>query len=1006
MSTGSRVKERKELYERLAKRKSRDARSGGFFASQRPLTSPRDTQRANWRKSATSASELHLQQLQQSQNPSSTSISGKPTVRLVKPSTSSATLSSRSSADYSHDSGNDGDQETAAEPQRSAAEETGALPCLRQASDSEQGFSASAREFDVSDSHSPANEAPRTDQEQDRAPIATLYPNTSQHTLARSEWHRRSTSSGWGSQCSTLQNGSEIALASKSFRSHRSSQTTTLRGTPTPHEYENQARALNSDATGLSLQTLEEASPELTTIRAVPDSETSTSSPVDPRPGSQTLQDTSIAASRPYTAPPSDSPTDSGSPASLPRTSRRAYSTGSIHTLPSISNLHELTSSPVVQVYGSDPASISEAAQSQSSSPNFVAYSPSASSVVPRSISRPQRLQQKTSIESINSRLEQYGSQPSAGRHLASYSSWASFETSDTLPPLYIPRRRVRHKAGSTSLSSQASSSATIVRPRTESPSTDDTMEADEDIDTEPYPRRPFSNHLSTIASVSDGRTGSHHFSYWSAGSGVLTMGSGDQTPLSATFDGSRRRSAPVDSIASSLPSAPTRGTSLEAGDMTLGIFREESAVPQPLFRAQHGPTVVNNAGPSSNHTGRKYDGPLPPLPPVPRSPDSDEQFDTLSEMTRPSLHQKRSGYSLKTRSNTTPNHSRHHSEISYVGSDRSSQGTGIFPVWARNFYSGQAYLSSKISLSSLSTTERARPPVQHRRGDSAWTDRSITSRLGQSYSNEENVSPTSSHFLPAIFRPRTRQNDSQRKSKLRKSQRSKGSKRSRPSRDDRPDSMPILADPLQQPTGSSEDILPSGQPRWGVLQDHEDEQPQRIPRHKPLRKYSKQNQWNHMEFPRPMTKDRLSEFSGSLGGQQPTLAPSKRTSQNRLSFWQAPSFTESLDSLIRSRCNRQVLLFTIGFALPLFWMLGAVLPLPKKPLSDGDLEKGHALPGSEEDVENAMMRHEAGDAEQRWRDDRIYRKAKWWRMLNRVMSVIGLLIIGAVIALVVITVR
>lgn len=70
--------------------------------------------------------------------------------------------------------------------------------------------------------------------------------------------------------------------------------------------------------------------------------------------------------------------------------------------------------------------------------------------------------------------------------------------------------------------------------------------------------------------------------------------------------------------------------------------------------------------------------------------------------------------------------------------------------------------------------------------------------------------------------------------------------------------------------------------------------------------------------------------------------------------------------------------------------------------MDEGELaEKASAiLPGSEEDVANAMMRHEAGnDPEQRWAEDRMYRKAKWWRMLNRIMSVIGVLVIAAVVS-------
>jgi hypothetical protein len=38
--------------------------------------------------------------------------------------------------------------------------------------------------------------------------------------------------------------------------------------------------------------------------------------------------------------------------------------------------------------------------------------------------------------------------------------------------------------------------------------------------------------------------------------------------------------------------------------------------------------------------------------------------------------------------------------------------------------------------------------------------------------------------------------------------------------------------------------------------------------------------------------------------------------------------------------------------------------------------------------------------------DETRYESARWWRNLNRVMSVVGLLIIGAIIALVVVGVR
>jgi len=508
---------------------------------------------------------------------------------------------------------------------------------------------------------------------------------------------------------------------------------------------------------------------------------------------------------------------------------------------------------------------------------------------------------------------------------------------------------------------------------------------ASEDFDPLPYPRQQFNSHLSTIASESDwqSRATSGRFSYFSLGSGVMTPDDSSGTPLSGPR-GRRRENAPVEPTRlGPSRSALASSSDDEPGDMTLGVFREESAKPQPLF---------NPRSPSAPGEGRKYDGPLPPLPPIPKSRDSDEDFDTVSELQYPALRPCRSGYSLRRRSNSTPSqgnsHSRHQSQISYVDSERGSHGSSLFPTWAKHFYSGTGALisSSKISLGSNSAPmQQARQP--HVRNDSQRTERSITSRLGTGYSEIDTGSPTSSHFLPSIFRPRTRP----RANTIEGHSRIPRSKRSRPSgeTDSRPDSLAIYNDPLPEP-----DTLPSGQPKWGILKD--------TPDHPPLpRKYSKQRQWDTMEFPRPMTKDRLSSSHFTI--QDPHLAPSKRTSY-RLSAWQAPSFVESLDTLVRSRCNRQILLFALGFVCPLLWMLGAILPLPKRPLTRDDVEKGRLTAkgggsGSEEDLQTAMMKHEAGDAERRWREERSWVKARWWRRLNRGMSVLGVLIVGAVVS-------
>lgn len=969
--------------------------SSGFFSSQRPVTSSRNhPARTSWRKAS-----LHERsKSENNQQEPNLAVPEQPaTVRLVKPSPAPE------SPPRLGDSSDDANKEN-------WEENPDALPRLPQSAQFKEtsvsypATSAASREHDVSETNSLANEA----QIVDNAPGITLVSEGWQHELPPPVWHRRNTSSGYYSQASTLQD-SEIAYSKKSRKSERYSslsQLSTLRGTPTPHEQETRERA-EAEASARSgpaqaLQTLTEASPErserLSTIRPVPASDSDTSSPTDPEPGARSLETSPV---RPQTAP-SDLEQPSSNEGTPQQSSKRTLSAGSIQPFSSTPNWRDVAATPAShrQRDGSpESQAISEATFPNTSSPNFIAYTPDSF----RPISKKDgAIHGATSIESINSRLR-YGpiGRPDTGRSLTNSGSRASLTSSnDTLPPLYIPKKRLRHKAASESLSLQAEAQAL------EEAHADEAMD---DIDTLPFPKRPFSSHLSTIASESEqSRTASQHLSHFSLGSGVLTGDDASSLPLSP---GHRRQwSAPAESIASGPQSTGTRGTSSsefqeDAGDMTLGIFREQSAMPEPLFKTNAA------SGSRSMDAPRRYDGPLPPMPPIPKSRDSDENFDTLSELQAPALQQKRSGYSLRGRSNSTPTHSRQLSQVSYVESERTSQGSSLFPTWAKRFYSGTHALQSKTSFGSLAGVSRQ--PTRHQRGDSAWTDRSITSRLGTGYSNVESASPVSSHFLPAIFRPRTRKRSLEhqrnsrdsRSSKIRKSGNSRRS-RDRPSQDTR-DSMAIHRDPLPQdpyeegPKDSATEILPSGQPKWGPLKDpdaspplDQNGRPRRLPR-----KYSKQRQWDQMEFPRPMTKDRLSDFGVHDETRAPHLAPSKRTSQNRLSAWRAPSFVSSLDTLITSRHNRQIFLFMLGFICPLTWMLGAVLPLPKKPLSAEDLEANLGQGQSEEDVQMAMMKHEAGDAERRWREEKVYHKARWWRMLNRVMSVVGLGVIAAVVS-------
>ncbi|EAQ90933.1 hypothetical protein CHGG_02868 [Chaetomium globosum CBS 148.51] len=125
-----------------------------------------------------------------------------------------------------------------------------------------------------------------------------------------------------------------------------------------------------------------------------------------------------------------------------------------------------------------------------------------------------------------------------------------------------------------------------------------------------------------------------------------------------------------------------------------------------------------------------------------------------------------------------------------------------------------------------------------------------------------------------------------------------------------------------------------------------------------------------------------------------PHLQPDRRAT--RYSVWDPPSVSWSADSSILGRRNAQVLLFIIGFIFPLAWMIAAFLPLPPNP---------KAL-----DVENGENKYTSTHPAFRYQkyavDETRYESARWWRNLNRGMSIIGLLIIGAVVALAVIGVR
>jgi len=100
-------------------------------------------------------------------------------------------------------------------------------------------------------------------------------------------------------------------------------------------------------------------------------------------------------------------------------------------------------------------------------------------------------------------------------------------------------------------------------------------------------------------------------------------------------------------------------------------------------------------------------------------------------------------------------------------------------------------------------------------------------------------------------------------------------------------------------------------------------------------------------------------------------------------------------------RRNVQIVMFITGFIFPLSWMIAALLPLPKNPMLEMREQDNSTsnLDGSN-DGPNDYIR-QFGPM-----DEARYESARWWRGLNRLLSVVGVLIIAAVIILVVLSVK
>ncbi|KAL8734271.1 MAG: hypothetical protein Q9181_003262 [Wetmoreana brouardii] len=124
-----------------------------------------------------------------------------------------------------------------------------------------------------------------------------------------------------------------------------------------------------------------------------------------------------------------------------------------------------------------------------------------------------------------------------------------------------------------------------------------------------------------------------------------------------------------------------------------------------------------------------------------------------------------------------------------------------------------------------------------------------------------------------------------------------------------------------------------------------------------------------------------------------PHLWQDRRSVGRRRSVFRAPSLDQHAEGPFGRR-NVQVLLFTIGFIFPLAWFVASVLPLPPNPCTDtkGPVPKANLS----HDLEKTLGMV----------DEARYENARWWRNLNRLMCIVGVLIIAAIIALAVVALR
>ena len=124
--------------------------------------------------------------------------------------------------------------------------------------------------------------------------------------------------------------------------------------------------------------------------------------------------------------------------------------------------------------------------------------------------------------------------------------------------------------------------------------------------------------------------------------------------------------------------------------------------------------------------------------------------------------------------------------------------------------------------------------------------------------------------------------------------------------------------------------------------------------------------------LPRPTTSSSWS----------PHLWHDRRSLGRRRTIFQAPTIDEEAEGRALSKRNAQILLFAVGFLLPPAWFIASFLPLPSR------------TPWPETTLIGKDLEKQLGPI-----DEARYENARWWRNINRILSVVGILLIAAIVS-------